>query len=80
MKQMCILISEICDYCNACKLLVPVDFQLLELMVLHFITTVVIWNIEHNQKFHLLLAELNSGHGFCVSLCSLNKFVVWWRR
>jgi len=50
-------------------------------MVLHFITTVktgefslthgMIWNIECNQQYHLLLAELNSGHGFCVPLCSL---------
>jgi len=40
MKQMCILILEICDYFTACKLLVPVYFQLLKLMVLHFITTV----------------------------------------
>jgi len=31
----------------------------------------MIWNIECNQQYHLLLAELNSGHGFCVPLCSL---------
>jgi len=40
MKQMCILVLEICDYFSACKLLVRVYFQLLKLMVLHFITTV----------------------------------------
>jgi hypothetical protein len=31
----------------------------------------MIWNIECIQEFHLWLTELNLGHGFCVSLCSL---------